>query len=750
MTSIVNLRPVITVLQELVDSVVTDESQRAELRSSFLRHLEDAEHTLLLDLQNTSPSFASPYFGSPDFSSSKGGDESLLINDGLLSRNNDVIVTHRKAKEAKQRLEDVCLADIARVAGDTKAHHMVNAVRRLCAQDLMKENEEMLVQSSHESSRLLMPLIPKDGTDWFKELTKYVPIIKWAKNYRWRYDLPGDLFAGCTVAFMTFPQTMGYAILAGLPPIYGLYSSFVPVFIYSILGTSAEMSVGPAAMVALMIPDTLGPLAPVGSPLYILYATFLSFFSGIILFGAGLLNGGFIVENILSVPLLTGWIQGAAVLIVLSQMSGFFQIHIPSTSNTVVTVIKSISETIKDTNGWSVLVGGVCLVLLFGSRKIGETRRFSFIKKLPISLVVLIVVTLLSYLQNWEDNLHLAIIGKIPQGLPSPKFFSLSWELIGTSFKAALAIAIIGFMEGISLAKKFAGLRKYRIDVSQELRALGLANMIGSCFRAFPVTGSVTRTTVNYQSGSRTTFSSIVNGLLVGAVLLFLSRLFYYTPKTALAAIVISAGLSLIDIHEIQFLWRIKAKYDLAQLLGIFLVTLFTGPETGALVTILISVLQIIYRSTRPVCVSMGPVSGTSVYKAGTQFSKTITKKGILVVRLDSGLYFYTTAWLKENLFTWESESPIQVKAIVLDASAISSADSTGVHGLMEIIDEYKKKSICVFFSNVPNALMETMELAGLLEKVGPDSFFGTTHEAVQVANTLSHSERLRLTVTLN
>jgi len=313
-----------------------------------------------------------------------------------------------------------------------------------------------------------------------------------------------------------------------------------------------------------------------------------------------------------------------------------------------------------------------------------------------------------------------------------------------------MAIAIIGFMEGISLAKKFAGLRKYRIDVSQELRALGLANVIGSCFKAFPVTGSVTRTTVNYQSGSRTTYSSVVNGILVGAVLMFLSPLFYHTPKTALSAIVISAGLSLIDIAEIRFLWRIKAKYDLLQLVAIFLITLFTGPEIGAVFAVLVSVILIVYRATKPACHTLGQVVGTTVYNT-SEYARSTLKKGILVVRIESGLYFYTTAWLKENLYTWVNDASVPVKALVIDASTIEEADASGIHGLLELIEEYQKKNICAFFSNVTPALYETFDLAGIVETIGVDSFFGTTHEAVQVAQGLSFSERVKMmTITLN
>jgi SulP family sulfate permease len=627
-------------------------------------------------------------------------------------------------------------------------------MRKLYEKEHLEErkNFEPDGASADESTRLISAPVGKKAWDWNKLLPKYFTIIRWVRNYSVREDLRGDLFAGCTVAFMTFPQAMGYALLAGLHPIYGLYASFVPVFIYALFGTSAEMCVGPAAMVSLMIPDTIAPLAPVGSDTYVLYATFLSFLSGVILFTAGMLNGGFIVENILSVPLLMGWIQGAAVLIIVSQMSGFFQISIPATSNSIVHVMGAIISNISSTNGYSLLIGGVCLVILYGSRLLAD-RKFPILKKLPISLLVLSTVTVLCWKLDWEHTINLNVIGDIPKGIPSPAFFALSWDLIQTSFKAALAISIIGFMEGISLAKKFAALRKYRIDVSQELRALGLANMIGSLFKAFPVTGSVTRTTVNYQSGSRTTLSSFVNGTLVGCVLLFLAPLFYYTPKAALSAIVTSAGMSLIDIQEMMFLWKIKAKYDLAQLVAIFLITLFTGPEIGAVVAILVSVIQIIYNSTRPTCVMLGPVSGTTVYKGGPTFAERIAAKGILVARFDSNLHFYTMAWLKEKLYVWESELPSPVNSVIFDGTGIESADATGVHGLKELVEDYQKRNICVFFSNLKPSLYETLDLSGIINKVGEDAVLSTTHEAVEVAEKVSYSRRSRVnrvTVSIN
>lgn len=705
----VGLRSVLGVLEELLDQFVQDIAQKRVLQQKFRQHLENEEQYLLADLTDL----------------------------------DDAHITYTKMMAAKRRLEDACFSDIAAVSG-SMGLSAVYTVRKLYEKDLIArdvESDFRKDENPKETTHLLSSETSKDKWDVF--VSKYVPIIKWTKNYSWREDLRGDLFAGCTVAFMTFPQAMGYAMLAGLPPIYGLYSSFMPVLTYAIFGTSAEMCVGPAAMVSLMIPDTILPLAAAGSSQYMLYAIFLSFLSGLILFLAGVINAGFIVENILSVPLLTGWIQGAAILIVLSQLSSLFAIKIPSTSNSLVSVLQSIIEELGSTNGWSMLIGSVCLILLFGSRKLGE-RKFPIIKKLPISLLVLAGVTALSKILDWENRLNLAVIGEIPQGLPSPGFFPLEWNLIVSSIKAALAISIIGFMEGISLAKKFAALRKYRIDVSQELRALGLANMVGSLFSAFPVTGSVTRTSVNYQSGSRTTYSSVVNGFLVGCVLLFLSPLFYYTPRTALSSIVISAGLSLIDIEEIMFLWKIRAKYDLAQLVFIFAVTLFTGPEVGAVVAILVSVLQIVYRSTRPNCVTLGPVSGTTVYKM-EKHATYVAKKGILVVRLESNLYFYTTPWLKEKMHHWVSASPTKVSAVVFDCSEIEAADATGVHGLQELIEEYQKSNICIFFSNLKMDFLATVELSGLFDKVGSDSIFGTTHEAVEAAETISYSQRRRL-----
>jgi SulP family sulfate permease len=475
-----------------------------------------------------------------------------------------------------------------------------------------------------------------------------------------------------------------------------------------------------------------------------MYATFLSFLSGAILFLAGVANAGFLVENLLSVPLLTGWIQGAAILIIVSQLAGFLDIKIPNSSNAIISTMQAIVGSIKQTNVASLLIGAVCLVILFLVRKLGETKA-PIVKKFPVSLLVLIGVTALSRFLHWDDVYKISIVGTIPQGLPVPGFFTVTWDLITDSLKASLAISIIGFMEGISLAKKFAAMRRYRINVSQELRALGLANMVGSIFSSFPVTGSVTRTSVNYQAGSRTTYSSIVNAILVGCVLLFLAPLFYDTPKTALAAIVMAAGISLIDIHEIFFLWRIRAYIDLVQLLSIFIVTLFTGPEVGAVVAILFSVLHIIYRATRPHFMTLAPVHGTTVYKPEPKLSpmnSPIALKGILVVKLESSVYFYTTAWLKEWLHRWEGDYPTPVNTLIFDGSNMNAADATGVHTLKDIVEEHQKRNVCVFFTNLKPRLRKTMELSGLIDIVGPDSILGTVHEAVELAETISASQR--------
>jgi len=325
------------------------------------------------------------------------------------------------------------------------------------------------------------------------------------------------------------------------------------------------------------------------------------------------------------------------------------------------------------------------------------------------------------------------IVGAIPQGLPVPETVSVTWTRIKETYTSALIISLIGFMEAISVAKKFAALRQYKVNVSKELIALGLANMMGAVFQAYPATGSISRSAVNYRMGIRTPLSSFLVGILMMGVLLFLTPLFYYTPSACLAAIVIAAAVTMVDTTEMIYLYKIKEYTDLAQLVVTLLITLLLGPDVGAGVAVAISLILVVLRSSKPNFVVLGRLPGTLVYKDVNRFPDAVTQKGVLIVRFDSRIFFYTTTWFRERLDKWEREAP-SVHTIVIDSVGINSIDSTGVHVLTEVLELHHKKNIRILFSDVKGPVRDAMENAGLTLKIGLENFFLTTHSAVEYA----------------
>jgi len=283
----------------------------------------------------------------------------------------------------------------------------------------------------------------------------------------------------------------------------------------------------------------------------------------------------------------------------------------------------------------------------------------------------------------------------------------------------------------VGIAKKFASLKSYRLDVSQELIALGSANIIGSVFKSYPVTGSISRSAINFQIGSCTPLSSVLVGFLVMFVLLFLTPLLELVPTTVLSAIVITAALHTINPFEWVRLFRAKEYLDFFLSNGVLFLTLMLGPDIGAVIAVVISLIIVIYRSSRPHFVRVGRLPGTVVYKDVRRFPDAITFPGVLIVRLDGMLSFYTTSHLREKLEEWEVDSDPPVHTIIIDSVGINGVDSSGHHLLSEILEVYEKRSIRVLFSEMKGRVRDSLARGGLDKKVGLNNFFLTTHEAV-------------------
>ncbi|KAF2074555.1 hypothetical protein CYY_004138 [Polysphondylium violaceum] len=557
-----------------------------------------------------------------------------------------------------------------------------------------------------------------------------LPIIKWIPKYQKSY-IKDDIISSITVGFMIVPQAMAYAILAGLPPIYGLYSACVCPIVYGIFGTSNEISVGPVAMVSLLIPSIVGSAS---SPNYIVDVFCLSLLSGLILMGIGLLRAGFIIENLLSNPILMGFIQSASVLIILSQIKNLTAIPISSHTTTFPDFMKAIFGNLKAIHGYTLLMGLSCLGVLIAFRFINQRIKY----KVPIAVVILLLATFVSFLIKSKTH-GIKIVDEIPSGLPTPILVPLTGERFGRLIVGSFIISILGFVESISIAKKFASIRKYNIDPSQELIALGMCNLVGSFFRACPVTGSFSRTAVNFQTNSRSRVCSIVSGVLVGMVLLFLTPVFKHTPLCVLSAIVIAAAITLFEFKESYTLLKNGEYLGFAQLIFVFTITLIFGSEVGIVVAFCVSILQIIYFSARPQLVKLGRIPGTLVFRNVNHYTGAIVHRGIKVLRYDSRLTYYTVNHFRDCLYSINLSPPNgeNIDCLIWDMVNVSSIDSTAIDVLNDILDYYKANNITILWSDLRGSVKRVMFRTGFLNRIPENHIFSSTHKAVEYALSL-------------
>ncbi|MEM9990926.1 MAG: sulfate permease [Bacteroidota bacterium] len=401
-------------------------------------------------------------------------------------------------------------------------------------------------------------------------MKRYFPFFQWIRHYKKSY-LQGDLSAGITVGVMLIPQGMAYAMLAGLPPIYGLYAATLPLVVYALLGTSRQLAVGPVAMVALLTASGLGQFATIGTEHFIELAISLAFLVGLIQFSMGLFRLGFLV-NFLSHPVIAGFTSAAAIIIGISQLKHLLGIPIPR--GHLYETLVHLFQALEKVNLPTFLLGSVAIAFLWLLKK--RHRKF------PAPIVAVVAGILSTYLFDLSA-LGVSIIGNVPSGLPMPALPNLQLDTLQLLLPTALTIAFVSFMESIAIAKAIQKKHQdYSIDNNQELIGLGLANVFGAFFKAFPVTGGFSRTAVNDQAGAKTGLAAIISALLIVLSLLFFTSNFYYLPTAILSAIILVAVIGLIDVEEARHLWQTDRR-DFSLFIVTALGTLLLGIEQGIL-----------------------------------------------------------------------------------------------------------------------------------------------------------------------
>lgn len=532
-------------------------------------------------------------------------------------------------------------------------------------------------------------------------LATRVPGLASLRGYG-REDLRGDLSAGLTTAVMLVPQGMAYAMLAGLPPILGLYASLLPLVAYALLGTSRQLAVGPVAMVSLLVAAGVGALAPPGTEEYVGLAVALSLLVAAIQLGMGAARLGFLV-NFLSHPVISGFTSAAAVLIGLSQLQHLLGYPLPRTHLPHELLASALSD-LSRVSAPTLAIGlGSVFVLLALAR---------WAPRAPRALVVVVASTALVAALRL-DRVGVAIVGEVPAGLPP---LGLSWPGAAALVElvpVAVAIGLVGFLESIAVAKKYARDAGYEVDANRELVALGAANLAAALSSAAPVTGGLSRTAVNASAGARTGLAGLVTAGMVALTLLFFTPLFHFLPRAVLAAIIVTAVLGLVDVREVRQLWRVS-RVDLLMLAVTFLATLALGIEEGITVGVVASLAAVVMRTTRPHVAVLGRLSGSDVYRNVARHPDAITRPGVIALRLDAQVYFGNVSFLKETLVRLEREAAAPTVAVVIDASGINHVDASGARAIEDLVDDYGARGVRLLLAGLKGPVRDVLHRAGL------------------------------------
>ncbi|MFU8812756.1 MAG: SulP family inorganic anion transporter [Balneolaceae bacterium] len=560
-------------------------------------------------------------------------------------------------------------------------------------------------------------------------ILSFLPLAGTLASYKKTY-LKGDVNAGLTVGIMLIPQGMAYAVLAGLPPVYGLYASIIPLLLYAVFGTSKHLAVGPVAMVSLLVVAGVGDLAEPGSARFIQLAILTALGVGVVQFLMGIFRMGFLV-NFLSHPVLSGFTSAAAIIIGASQLGNLTGIDLPR-SNQVVQLLLETATRLQELEPVTALIGfgSIAIILLLKQWK----RTF------PSALAVVAVGTILTAWLGLNQQ-GVSIVGEVPTGLPSFDSGFLQWSDLPALSTIILVIALISYMESIAVAKAIASRHGYKIDANQELIALGSANIGGAFFQSFPTTGGFSRTAVNDQSGANTTVASIVSAVVIAGTVLFLTPLFYYLPGAVLAAIIMVAVSSLFDWKEMKRLWKTDRR-DFSMLAITFLATLLLGIEEGIAIGVLASLVMVIYSSTRPHSAELGQLGESKNFRNIERFTDALVDEDILIYRYDSSLYFANVEHFEETLTDRIRQHGDSLKLVILDASVMNSLDSTAVHTLEKIIDRLEASGTTLYVAGAIGPVRDTLQRAGLADRIGKNQFFFDVYDAKKAYKSVEEKNR--------
>ncbi|MEL0306903.1 MAG: sulfate permease [Halieaceae bacterium] len=561
-------------------------------------------------------------------------------------------------------------------------------------------------------------------------LSKWFPAVSWLRHYS-RANFVNDSLAAVIVTIMLIPQSLAYALLAGLPAEMGLYASIFPLIAYALFGSSRTLSVGPVAVASLMTASAIGSVTASGAVDFVTAATTLALLGGLMLIALGIFKFGF-VANFLSHPVVSGFITASGVIIALGQIGPLVGMSLRG--GDLVSLVATLNQHVQQAHFLTAMIGFTSLAFLLFARfslprileVMGWGKRSISLTTRSAPVLMMLVVIPLSMFLDFEAR-SVPIVGAVPSGLPVFTAPRLNWSLITELAMPAFLIALIGFVESVSVGKTLGAKKRERINANQELVALGAANTAAAMSGGFPVTGGFSRSAVNFDAGADTQMASILTAAGIGIATLFLTPILHFLPKAALAATIIVAVLSIIDWKILQQAYRFSIA-DFAAVSLTIVITLAAGVELGVLAGVGVSLGLYLYQTSKPHFAIVGQV-GTSEHYRNIERHEVVTHAEILSIRVDESLYFANASYLEEIVFDQVSQKPL-LSDVILMCPAVNIVDMSALDALNEINDRLRDLNIKLHLSEVKGPVMDTLQRSDFLEKLTGDVFL-SHHTAV-------------------
>ncbi|KAJ8527242.1 hypothetical protein K7X08_029719 [Anisodus acutangulus] len=601
-------------------------------------------------------------------------------------------------------------------------------------------------------------LFPDDPLRQFKNQTpfrKFVlgvqyffPIFEWGSRYNFGF-FKSDLIAGITIASLAIPQGISYAKLGNLPPILGLYSSFIPPLVYALMGSSRDLAVGTVAVGSLLMASMLGNEvnASENPTLYLHLAFTATFFAGLFEVALGFFRLGFIVD-FLSHATIVGFMGGAATVVILQQLKGILGLEHFTHATDVVSVLRSVFTQTHQWRWESAVLGFCFLFYLMLAKFFSQKRPKLFWISAMAPLTSVILGTILVYITHAEKH-GVEVIGELKKGLNPPSIMDLSFgsKYMTTAIKTGIVTGVISLAEGIAVGRSFAMFKNYHIDGNKEMIAFGMMNIVGSCTSCYLTTGPFSRSAVNFNAGCKTAVSNIVMALAVMVTLLLLTPLFHFTPLVVLSSIIIAAMLGLIDYNAAIHLWHVD-KFDFLVCISAYIGVVFGNIEIGLVMAVGLSLLRVLLFVARPRTLVLGNIPDSMIYRNVEQYPNTNNVPGVLILDIGAPIYFTNSSYLRERISRWiddeeeklKSSGETTLKYVILDMGAVGNIDTSGISMFEEVKKNLDRRDLKLVLANPGAEVMKKLNKAKFIETLGQEWMFLTVGEAVEACNFMLHS----------